>query len=68
MPKVQAWLSSKTNNTCTSDHAAVRREWYALNLFSPPAMQNRPLTYINRGDLSIPQREEYTKGMLCLES
>jgi hypothetical protein len=28
MPKVQAWLSSKKNTTCTLENAAVRREWY----------------------------------------
>lgn len=28
MPKVQAWLASKKNTTCTLENAAVRREWY----------------------------------------
>lgn len=27
MPKVEEWLKKKSNNTCTLENAAVRREW-----------------------------------------
>lgn len=65
MPKVQAWLASK-NSTCTLENAAVRREWY-LSLY--PYLVSRFLANIiyRRSDLSIPEREDYIKAVLCLQ-
>lgn len=51
MPKVEAWLNGKidagTNNNCTLENAAVRREWSVLELdysWQSPSTTLTPLT------------------------
>lgn len=72
MPKVEAWMAkkvAKTNQTCTLENAAVRREWYVLQDSHPKdACRFFLRTYTpDRSDLSVPEREEYIKAVLCLQ-
>ena len=62
MPKVESWMSKK-NSTCTMENASIRREWY-VETFGQPIHELTP----NRSDLSVPEREDYIKAVLCLQS
>ena len=65
MPKVQDWMKRKTNTTCTLENAAIRREWYVACRASSLILVAHTQS---RSDLSVPEREEYIKAVLCLQS
>jgi tyrosinase len=60
--------NQSSTGKCTLETAVKRREWYALSR----GLQDHPsftdCLILSRSDLSVPEREDYIKAVLCLQS